>query len=287
MDNQQEIIIRNHPNRKGFISKHELEFLYLEQKLTDQEIGKKFGMSLGQVHRLRNKYNIKSIESYKRHHKQELDQKEKEFLIGVLLGDGHLRWRNKGSGKSYPELILEQSSKHFEYVLWLKEQIKDWIDNPNKKIKQVRKVNKKNGMIYHSYPLKTICHPVFIDFYNGFYVDSKKTLNIDFIKQYFTELSLSVWIMDDGTISKNRNIMICSNSFSKQENEELSKLLNEKFGISSKVLLNSHTKSLTYYLSFNKENSCKITELTKNIIIPSMRYKLISPETTKQSKLSD
>ena len=282
MDNQQEI--KNHPNRKVFISKHKLEDMYIKHKMSDREIGEHFNMSLGQVHRLRNKYNIKSIEGYERHHKQELDQLEKEFLIGTLLGDGHLRWRNKKSKKSYPNLMLEQTVKHIDYVLWLKEQIKDWFYDVNKPLRQTRKYNKTSGKFYHSYPIATICHPVFIEFYNAFYENNKKTLDIDFIKKYFTKYSLLIWIMDDGTISKNRNIILCSNSFTNKENKQLSNMIFDNFQIASKVNENKNTKLPTYYLSFNKENSQKLTDLLYNDIIPSMKYKLISPETTKRTK---
>jgi hypothetical protein len=277
MDNQQEI----EKSKRNFLSKENLEQLYLVEKLSDNEIGKMFNMSLGQVHRLRNKYCIKSIEPYQRHPKQELDQKEKEFLIGTLLGDGHLRARS-----AYPQLMLEQTTKHYEYVLWLREQVKDWIYDDKKELRQTRKIDKKNGKIYHSYPFSTICHPVFIEIYKMFYKNNKKTLDIDLIEKNFTKYSLAIWIMDDGTISKNRNIMICSHSFSKDENEALSKLIEKKFNISSKVLTSKHTKTISYYLSFNKINSIKLSSLIGDVVIPSMQYKilLISSETTKQSQ---
>lgn len=261
------------------ISKAELEQLYLHQKLSDQQIGKIFNLSTGIVHRLRGKYNIKSIEYYQRHHKQILDIKEKEFLIGSLLGDGHIRCRDKVDKRAYPQLMLEQSVQHVEYMFWLKEQIKDWLFNPNAQLHQNRKLNKKTEKVYHSYSLQTICHPVFKEFYQGFYSHHKKIININFIEQYFTELSLAVWLMDDGTISKNRNIMLCSHSFSKEENEMLKNLLFNKFNLTANVWKNSSK----FYLGFSKQESIKLTNLIKKIVIPSMQYKLISSETTKEA----
>jgi len=253
------------------ISKDNLEYLYLNQKLSDSEIGKIHKVSLGRIHRLRNKYNISTIENYQRHHKQNLSLTEKEFLIGTLLGDGHLRWRNKTSKKSYPQLMLEQSIKHHEYIIWLKDQMNDWLFNPKKELKQITKPNKKTNKTYYSYAFTTICHPVFIEFYNGFYKD-KKSINIEFISKYFSKLSLAVWLMDDGTISKNRNIMLCSHNFTKMDNELLSKFLNDKFNLSSNIWKSKDK----YYLGFSKENSIKLTNLIKNLVIPSMQYKLIS-----------
>ena len=264
------------------LSKSKLEFLYLTQKLSDAEIAKMYNVSGGRIHRLRNRYNINAIEYYQRHHKQELDNKEKEFLVGSILGDGHIRWRNQKDKRAYPQLMLEQSTKHSEYAFWLKDQVKDWLFDQDKILKQARKITK--GIVHHSYPFQTICHPVFIEFYNGFYVDRKKVVNIDFIKKYFSPFSLAVWLMDDGTISKNRNIAICSHSFTKEENEILSQFILEKFNIKSVLWENNIAKIPLYYLAFSKEDSIKIKELVQEYFVPSMLHKLsISSETTKES----
>ena len=264
----------------SLISKSKLEHLYLESKLSDVQIGKIYGISGGRVHRLRNRYNIQAIEYYQRHHKQVLDTKEKEFLVGTLLGDGHLRWRNKKDKRAYPQLILEQSIIHREYAFWLKNQIKDWLYDPNKPLKQVRKVTR--GKTYHSYPFQTICHPVFIEFYEGFYKNRIKTVSIDILEKFFTPFSLAVWLMDDGTISKNRNIALCSQSFTKEENNNLSEFLLNRFDLKNNLWKSSNK----YYLGFSKEASIKIADMVKDFIIPSMKHKLISPETTKEAKLT-
>ena len=59
MGNQQETT----PNK--FISKEELEDLYINKKLSDAEIGKLYNMSVGKIHRIRGKYNIKKINTTK------------------------------------------------------------------------------------------------------------------------------------------------------------------------------------------------------------------------------
>ena len=134
---------RNILDAERIISKEKLNELYTIEKLSDCQIGEIYGISGGKIHRLRNKYGIKALEYYQRHHKQELNEKEKSFIVGVLLGDGHLRLRKEDGKRSYPQLMLEQTIKHREYVYWLKEQIKDWIYDVDKPIKQVRKIDKR------------------------------------------------------------------------------------------------------------------------------------------------
>lgn len=269
--------------RKGelfkIISKSELDELYTNKKMSDTEIGNMFGVTGGRIHRLRGKYNIKAIEYYQRHHKQELSQTEKEFLVGTLLGDGHIRWRNKIDKRAYPQLMLEQTTKHFEYMLWLREQIKDWLYDEDKELHQNRKIDKNTGKVYHSYTIQTICHPVFIEFFNGFYKNVKKIVDIDFIAKYFSPLSLAVWLMDDGTISKDRNIALCTQGFSVSDNNKLCNILHDKFDLNGS-LWKSNNK---IYIGFSKIDSIKITKIVKDLVIPSMKYKLISPETTNEA----
>jgi hypothetical protein len=177
--------------------------------------------------------------------------------------------------------MLEQSIIHKEYIFWLKDQINDWIFDQNKPIKQNRK--NKSNKVYHSYSFQTVCHPVFIEFHNAFYSNNKKIIDIEFIKKYFSLYSLAIWLMDDGTISKNRNIVICSHSFSKEENEILQGFIFEKFNLKTNIWINDNNNNPLYYLAFPKEDSIKLTNLVKEYFIPSFTYKLISPETTKET----
>lgn len=246
------------------ISKNELETLYLKEGLSDAQIGSKYGVSLGRVNRLRKRYGIRTLESYERHFKQELDEREKEIILGTLLGDGHLRWR--GGKRTYPELMIEQSIKHEEYILWMRDELKDWLSNVNLKLNT--KIRKRKE--YQSYSIRTICHPVFIEFYNGFYNGDKKEVNIKFIKKYFSELSLAVWLMDDGSLSKGRNIALCSHSFSKSENEELSMFLSDRYGLESNLWRGGER----YYLGFSKISSEKMSNILNKYLLPCMRHKV-------------
>jgi transposase len=254
------------------ISKSILENLYLKEKLSDAEIAELYNVSMGRIHRLRNKYNIKAIAAYERHPKQELDLKEKQLLTGSILGDAHIRCRQDN-----PQIMFEQSVKHVKYIYWLKEQMKDWVFNYEKPINQSRKITKNK--IHHSYAFATICHPVFKEFKDKFYEGNKKTINIEFVEKYFSPLSLAVWLMDDGSLSKGRNIVINSHSFSRKENETLKEFLKAKFGITSNVWRMKNY----YYLGFDKQSSLVISNMVREHFEESMLYKLISSETTKEA----
>jgi hypothetical protein len=260
------------------ISKAELEDLYLNKKLPDSKIGKMFGISTGRIHRLRNRYNIKTIEYYQRHHKQKLDEKEKSFVVGTMLGDGHIRLRKESGQKAYPQLMLEQSVKHREFAFWLKEEIKDWLYNVNKPLKQRRIIDKRRNKIYHSYPFQTICHPAFSEFYDAFYENKiKKIMNMKVIEKYFNLYSFAIWLMDDGTLSKRgRRIKMCSHNFSYEDNDKLRNFLGERFELKAHI-----RKEKDYFcLDFSVDSSNIISDMLRELVIPSMQYKLIPSETT-------
>lgn len=268
-----------------FISKERLEDLYLNQKLPDSKIGEMYGITIGKVHRLRNRYGIKAIEYYQRHHKQEMDEKEKSFVIGVLLGDGHIRLRKEKNnlGRAYPQLMLEQSVKHREYAFWLRDEISDWLSDSTKPLRQARKVDKRTKKVYHSYPFQTICHPVFKEFYDGFYSGRKKVLNIDLVAKYFNEYAFAIWIMDDGTRSKRgRRIQLCSHNFTQEENKILLTFLGNKYGVSGHVRKTVRDGNILYNIDFSVNSSKFASHILRDLIIPSFQYKLVpSSETTK------
>jgi len=256
-----------------------LEKLYFVDKLSDSEIAKQYGLSLGQVHRLRKRFNFRTIEQWERHPKRHLSDIENAIIIGLVLGDGHIRKRR--GKKTYPQLILEQSDKHREYIYWLKEQLGDWTCCVDKPITTNRKFNKKVNKYYHSLSFATICHPAFEEIYNAFYKSGKKIVSKRMLVKYFTKLSLAIWIMDDGFLSgKCRRNMIATNSFSKDEVNILREFLEKEFGFKTWLCKRTTLDTISYEIAFDKQSSIKLSEIIDDIVIPSMKYKLLS-ETAK------
>jgi len=263
-----------------------LNKLYTEQKNSDSEIADMFKLSLGQVHRLRNKYRIKTIEQFERHTKQTLDEQEVNLLVGLMLGDAHMRLR---PGKNtYPCLMIEQSVKHKEYIFWLKDCLKDWLFDPTKAITQNRHPN-KNGQTYHSFSFATVCNPAFFQIYHAFSIDGKKRLNNrKFITDNFNIISLAAWIMDDGTLSGNcKRNNIATNNFTFEEVNFLRDMLREKFGLKTWICKRTGKDHINYEIAFDKKSSIVLSNLLRDIVVPSMRYKLLPSETTNDTVLAD
>ena len=262
-----------------------LNELYSEKKFSDTEIADQFHLSLGQVHRLRNKYRIRTLEQYERHRKQRLDEQETALIVGLMLGDGHMRMRS--GNDTYPQLMIEQSVKHREYIYWLKDCLKDWIFDPDKAIHQNRKQH-ENGNVYHSLSFQTVCNPSFFQIYHAFTINGKKRLaDYDFIRANFNIVSLAVWIMDDGTLTGNcKRNMIATNNFTFEEVNFLRSLLEERFGLKTWICKRTGKDHINYEIAFDRKSSRALSDLLRDIVVPEMRYKLLPSETTNDTELN-
>ena len=262
------------------LPKDRLELLYLKEKLTDQQIADRFHLSLGQVHRLRRKFQIRTLEQFERHHKNKLAAEEKSLILGLCLGDGHIRKR-KGKD-TYPQLMIEQSVKHKEYIYWLKTKLNNWIYDQDKPITAIRKFSKVANKHYHSLSFQTICHPALEEFYKSFYKSGKKVLAKELIVKYFDKTSLAVWMMDDGTLSGNcKRNSIATNNFTFEEVNFLRDVLRDKFDLKTWICKRTGKYTISYEIAFDKKSSLKITEIIGDIVIDSMKYKLLHSETAK------
>ena len=255
-----------------------------QNKLSDKQISEKLNIPIGRIFRLRKKHNIPSVKYYEKQKLNNLSLEQKQIIIGMILGDGHIRKRGKEN--CYPQIMVEQSVNHKNYVLWIKEKFKNLLFNPNKDIKVNKKINKKNNKIYNSLSFQTICHPVFCEFYNSFYLNSKKIIDFELLNKYFNELSLAVWIMDDGGLTgRTKRNSIATNNFSLEEVIKLKEFLEKKYNLKSWIITRKTKTSIGYEIHFDKNSSLKITELVQNLIVPSMRYKLLKE--TKEIDISE
>jgi len=109
------------------------------------------------------------------------------------------------------------------------------------------------------------------DLHSLFYNNDKKILPKN-LYNLLTPLSLAIWTMDDGDNDKN-SIRYNTQSFSLKEQEILKRLLKEKYQLQAN--LNKDRNS--YRLRVNKESKAKLIKLISPFIIPSMKYKILSP----------
>lgn len=206
--------------------------------------------------------NTKELEEKKK--KLKLIKRQKEIIIGLMLGDGHLETQN--NGKTY-RLKIEQSIKHKEYVDWLYNELKEFVNtSPRKREKE------GFGKRLAAYEFSTLSVGNLRFFAQQFYKKDKGRKIPLLIKRWLTPLSMAVWFMDDGQIKskKHRALLINTQCFAKKDLKRLQKALWEKFGI--KTNLKKEPTGWRLYLL--AETVSKFVSLIEPYIIPSMRKKL-------------
>lgn len=207
----------------------------------------------------------KEIELYKE--KLKLSDYQKEILIGLLLGDGHLETQNQG--RTY-RLKIEHTYWQKEYTDWLYQVFKDWVLTPPQEKEQT-----VNSNLYKKYWFSTVSHGAFRFYAQQFY-DNRHKILPKLIHKWLSPVAMAIWFMDDGSLKSNRHRALIFNtqSFSKSEVLRLSKIMEDKFGISAVLRKQSRKTEELYQLVTVKDGAEKLAEIIKPYILPSMKYKL-------------
>ena len=92
-----------------------------------------------------------------------------------------------------------------------------------------------------------------------------------------TAVSLAFWVMDDGSYNKSKgHVILCTDSYSKEDVNYLMNILNNKFELSCGLINYRLSKAgiQTYRIRINKSSIPNLINLIKPHMIPSMYYKL-------------
>jgi len=201
----------------------------------------------------------REIEGKKKHLK--LSQKQRDILVGLLLGDGHLETQN--DGRTY-RLKIEHSINQREYVDYLYKEFKNWCN-------QDPKVKNRGGKT-DSYYFTTYSHGSFRFYGQQFYPKGKKVIP-DIVSKLISPIGLAIWFMDDGSLkSKHHSTYVLHTlGYTKMDLERMKDVLKRKFSIDSRLHKQKDRYWRIYILS---ESSNMFRKLVEKYIVPSMRYKL-------------
>ena len=195
-----------------------------------------------------------------------LSLRQREILVGTLLGDAHLETRDQGS--SY-RLKIEHALKQKEYVDWLYEQFKDWTHTAPQQ--RTRTSAWKADVTYEHYWFTTLSASPLRFYGQQFYCQGKKVVPHK-IDRWLTPLGLAIWYMDDGSIKSRTHSTVLFNTqgFNTASIARLQEVLLKKFGIKSTLRQQKEGKQI-YLLS---ETINVFRQLIAPYILSSMRYKL-------------
>jgi phosphate starvation-inducible protein PhoH/intein/homing endonuclease len=183
-----------------------------------------------------------------------------DIILGMCLGDSSLL-ANKQTKKSY-RLSTNHSINQYDYMNF-KKSIFEGISSYRKSLKSGYTGEEQCGFQTKSINISD-------EFYKSMYKDYKKFISSG-VNRWFTERTLAIWYMDNGSISKsNGTVTLSTNSMNYDEVILLSTILKNKFNLDSDV----YKTSKGVILCLNRINSLKMFDLISSYIHPSMTYKL-------------
>ena len=197
-----------------------------------------------------------------------LNSKQRSLIIGSLLGDGTMRL---GKGAQNVNFKVEHGLVQKKYVDWKYQILKPFVFTEPK---MSYRYDEKGNKYEKSWWFRTIRHPLFTEIYKKFYKregykNGKKIIPFE-IKKELTPFALAVWIMDDGSYSKDK-IDISTYSFSSPEIIFLQKCFKNIFNIQIRYY---RDRDKGYRMYCNQEETKKLTNVICPYIIPSMMYKI-------------
>ena len=203
--------------------------------------------------------NTKEIREKKKDLK--LSKRQRELIVGLLLGDGHLETQN--GGRTY-RLKVEHGSAQREYLEWLAKEFQEWL------LSGWYEKRKGEKLVYG---FTTVSHPVFRFYGAQFYQNGKKRIP-PLIKKLMSPLSLAIWFLDDGSSksSKHRSLVIHSLGYNRKDLELVQEVLRH-FGIET-ALHKQRNNSLRLYVPY--EGARIIANFVQPILndVPTLAYKV-------------
>lgn len=214
---------------------------------------------------------------------KKLNLKQKQLLIGMLIGDGSIT--------NHPDYKIDHSSEQLEYLQW-KLQL---LESNGIKTTGLKKYKSSSG--YNKgedvYRVRLRTTPTIKALLRSVYLP-KKTITRRLLN-WLTPLEVAIWFMDDGSVNVNTSkqrssikhtALIATCTDESTANIIVSYFL-EKWGIQFRVFPEQGQKTLTYSIATTSEEECrKFNNLVYPYVkqVPSLLYKLRNNYTKIQFK---
>lgn len=191
-----------------------------------------------------------------------MTERQRQILIGMLLGDAHLE-RQRGARNA--RLKIEHSVKQSAYVDWKYAEWREWVRTPPK----ARVRRNRLGTCSTNIGFTTLSHVELEEFRLRFYWNHRKVVPRDL---ELTPVSMAVWFMDDGSrkSSQCRGLYLNTQSFTLGETELLQRVIRRDVGV--ETTMRKQRDGLQIYVP--APSASVMSAFVANEILPSMRYKL-------------
>jgi len=192
-----------------------------------------------------------------------ISEEQKAIIIGTLLGDGYIYQDKYGSCR----LEIKHSESQKDYVFWFHEKLKNVCPG----VPRERTDN-------HQWKFNTESNSDIVSFRKLFYPKGLKIIPRNISEILTNPLSLAVWYMDDGSLDfrpkSHCAFSLKTNSFTIEECQLLSNVLENNFGIKSSVQYPLCRGRRYPQIYIGKNGRDEFIKTIKPFIINCFQYKL-------------
>lgn len=179
-----------------------------------------------------------------------LTKKQREILIGLMLGDGFLELPKTGKNASLRITRTRSDSAYIDYHV-------DIFSDLGAKRSDGKIKDKRTGKTYLRSSLRTRVSPILTKWHKRWYVKGRKSIPQNLI---ITPTTLATWFADDGSaVIKKRNytVKLATQGFLKKEVEFLRRYLKSQYDLDFKIYKDSSGKTPHWFLMLTNKKSVR------------------------------
>lgn len=194
-----------------------------------------------------------------------MTERERNIVIGCILGDGFLQT----TGKRNARLRLEHSLKQKAYIEWKWDELRRYMQDRPTYLERFNPVWRKR---YQYLRCQSHSSPQFGKLQEIFYGSAGKKIPKNIAKLLRAPLTLAVWFMDDGYYyGRDRTAYIYLSPFTAQDVRLLLDALARSFNLHPKV---ERKKTGALNLKFSAAETRLLIRIIAPHVVLSMRYKI-------------
>lgn len=203
-----------------------------------------------------------------------LSKRQKQLLLGMILGDAYLQ----KTGEKNARLRIEHSLKQKAYVDWKYQQLRNLFQS---KPRLLRRVHPHSKRTYSYLRLQSHSSPILGKLRRQFYSKEGVKILPDKLDAVLrSALTIAVWYMDDGYYDeRDKSAHIYLQAFDTKDIERIVKVFGSQYDIHPKWYCRPDRKGCQ--LNFTGKDRDKLMQLIDPYLIDEMRYKTpLNPVTT-------
>lgn len=240
-----------------------LSHLYLEKKLTDQQIVERLGggATVKRVRAWRHREGIETINRTSRHEVPSIDGRLRSLLLGSMLGDGRL-----ARGVHTTRYVENHSLEQHDYAEWKRLQWGQWVKHDLKPV-----VWKKVEGDFPGVRFETVSHMALNEWQALFYAHNTGAKRL---QEKLTPMvsgdsfALAIWYLDDGCAEWWPTITMAT------VQREVACAILDGFGLTATWKHSSTRDTTGHYVLSGEANALRFIELIQPHIPACMSYKL-------------